>query len=221
MAEGKKSFVLYADQRECFDSVPDDVAGKLIKHIFAYVNDENPVSEEALVNALFIGVKGSLKRDLKKWEGQLEQRREAGKRSAEIRKKKREDERQRALTSVESRSTKEHEETRKATDSVSVSVSDSVSDSVNDKEEYYHIINEKLKLSFKDYDKLLKTYSPSEIDAKIFELENYDSKKRSKYKSMYLTLNRFLLKDRKQQEEKQAQKEQPKEKEYKYIRDHF
>ena len=38
---------------------------------------------------------------------------------------------------------------------------------------------------------------------------------------MYLTLNRFLLKDRKQQEEKQAQKEQPKEKEYKYIRDHF
>ena len=88
-------------------------------------------------------------------------------------------------------------------------------------EEYYYIIDEKLKLSFKDYEKLLKTYSPSEVDAKIFELENYDPKKRSKYKSMYLTLNRFLLKDRKQQEEKQAKKEEPKEKEYKYIRDHF
>ena len=219
MAKGKKSFVLYADQRECFDSVPDEVAGKLIKHIFAYVNDENPVTEELLVNALFIGIKSSLKRDLKKWEGQLEQRREAGKKSAEIRKKKREEEKQRALTSVEFRSTKEHEETRKATDSVSVS--DSVSDSVSEKEEYYYVIDEKLKLSTEDYKKLLETYSPSEVDAKIYEMENYDLKKRSKYKSMYLTLNKWLLKDRKEQEEKQAAKKEEPKKEYKYIRDHF
>lgn len=86
-------------------------------------------------------------------------------------------------------------------------------------EEYYYIINEKLKLSFKDYEKLLKSYSPSEVDAKIFELENYDLKKRSKYKSMYLTLNKWLLKDRKEQEAKQAAKKEEPKKEHTYIRD--
>lgn len=92
---------------------------------------------------------------------------------------------------------------------------------LKNKEEYYYIINEKLKLSFKNYEKLLKTYSPSEVDAKIYALENYDPEKRSKYKSMYLTLNRWLLDDRKKQEAKQAKKEETKEKEYKYVRDHF
>lgn len=85
------------------------------------------------------------------------------------------------------------------------------------KEEYYYIINDKLKLPNEKYKKLLETYTPSEVDAKIFELENYDPKKRSKYKSMYLTLNRFLLKDRKEQESKQ--KEAPKKEEHKVIRD--
>ena len=87
--------------------------------------------------------------------------------------------------------------------------------------EYYYIINDKLKLSCEEYEKLLKTYTPSEVDAKIYALENYEPKKRSKYKSMYLTLNRWLLDDRKKQEEKQAKKEEPKQQEYKYIRDHF
>jgi hypothetical protein len=89
------------------------------------------------------------------------------------------------------------------------------------KEEYYYIINDKLKLTNEKYKKLLETYSPSEVDAKIYALENYDPKKRSKYKSMYLTLNRWLLDDRKKQEAKQAKKEAPKKEEYKYIRDHF
>ena len=90
-----------------------------------------------------------------------------------------------------------------------------------EEEEYYYIINEKLKLTNEKYKKLLETYSPSEVDAKIYALENYEPKKRSKYKSMYLTLNRWLLDDRKKQEEKQAKKEEPKQQEYKYIRDHF
>lgn len=42
MAEGKKSFVAYADWNDMFQVLPDDVAGKLIKHIFSYVNDKKP-----------------------------------------------------------------------------------------------------------------------------------------------------------------------------------
>lgn len=117
MAAGKKSFVLYSDQKELFESLPDEQAGKLIKHIFKYVNDENPISEDALVNLAFISVKASLKRDLQKWEKQVEQRSAAGKASAEKRKQAltESNENQRPLKVV-------NETQRNSTDSVSVSV---------------------------------------------------------------------------------------------------
>jgi hypothetical protein len=85
MAKDKKSFVAYSDWKETFDNLSDEYAGKLIKHIFAYVNDESPISEDMVINAVFPNIMNSLKRDLVKWENQLEQRREAGKKSAEIR----------------------------------------------------------------------------------------------------------------------------------------
>jgi hypothetical protein len=62
--EGKKSFVLYTDQREVFEELDDELAGKLIKHIFAYVNDENPETDDLLINAVFANIKATLKRDL-------------------------------------------------------------------------------------------------------------------------------------------------------------
>ena len=86
MAEGKKSFVAYSDWYGMFKALPDEVAGKLIKHIFSYVNDENPTTEDFIINALFEQVKSTLKRDLKKWQEQQEQRKKAGIRSAEVRK---------------------------------------------------------------------------------------------------------------------------------------
>lgn len=83
--QGKKSFVLYTDQREVFDELSDEDAGKLIKHIFAYVNDENPITEDKLLKVAFLPIKTQLKRDLKSWEAKQDQRREAGKKSAESR----------------------------------------------------------------------------------------------------------------------------------------
>jgi len=117
MAEGKKSFVAYADWKEVFDALPNEDAGALIKHIFSYVNDENPISDSVLINAVFANIKSTLKRDLQKWETQLEQRRSAGKKSAEIRSTKSND-----------RSNSLNETTRNPT--VSVSVSENVNDNV-------------------------------------------------------------------------------------------
>lgn len=68
MAEGKKSFVAYVDWKDTFDALPDEKAGQLVKHLFSYVNDENPISEDILINAVFANIKNSLKRDLKKFE---------------------------------------------------------------------------------------------------------------------------------------------------------
>ena len=112
----KKSFILYLDQQDLFNKLPDDIAGKLIKHIFSYVNCEDPKTDELIIDVAFASIKQALKRDLEKWTGQREQRSEAGKKSAE----KRANEKQRKATTVESRSTNP---------TVSVNASVSVSDS--------------------------------------------------------------------------------------------
>jgi len=79
MAEGKKGFILYADQKEIFEQLSDQKAGQLIKHIYRYVNDENPKSKDAILNLAFTPIKTQLKRDLKHWEDIRQKRAEAGK----------------------------------------------------------------------------------------------------------------------------------------------
>lgn len=120
MAENKKSFIAYSDWDGMFQALPDEVAGKLIKHIFAYVNDRNPTSEDFIINALFEQVKSTLKRDLVKWEQQRDQRVIAGKKSAAIR-----------ATKTNDRSTTVDETERKPTVSVSVSDNVNVKERVN------------------------------------------------------------------------------------------
>jgi len=142
MSKDKKSFILYLDQQELFNKLPDEIAGKLIKHIFSYVNCENPEANDLLLDIAFSPIKQSLKRDLNKWETQLEQRSKAGKISAERRAAKA-NEAQRKATTVGTRSTK-------STDSVNVSVSDS--DSVSEVIKHLNIvINSKYKTSTKSH----------------------------------------------------------------------
>lgn len=72
MAQNKKSFLLYCDQQGIFNKLPDDIAGKLIKHIFAYVNDENPPCDDLLLSIAFEPIKTQLKRDLVKYVDYIE-----------------------------------------------------------------------------------------------------------------------------------------------------
>jgi hypothetical protein len=68
MAENKKSFLLYVDLIHTLKQLPDDKAGQLFKHILSYVNDENPVTDDMILNIAFEPIKQQLKRDLKKYE---------------------------------------------------------------------------------------------------------------------------------------------------------
>jgi len=120
MADNKKSFIAYSDWQGMFNALPDEVAGKLIKHIFSYVNDENPSSDDFIINALFEQVKATLKRDLFKWDNERKQRSNAGKKSAELRSTKFNE----RSTEVNERSTEVNGRQRNSTDSVSVSDSD-------------------------------------------------------------------------------------------------
>jgi hypothetical protein len=120
MAENKKSFILYCDQKGVWDKLDDAQAGRLIKHIISYVNDDNPVAPDFITELAFEPIKASLKRDLKKWENQQEQRSEAGKRSAEVRK------RNAKLAERDSTTVNERSISSTVNGSVSVNVNDSV-----------------------------------------------------------------------------------------------
>ena len=68
MAKNKKSFQLYTEWIESFEILSNEEAGKLIKHVFRYVNDLNPDTPDRLTELSFTPIKQQLKRDLKKWE---------------------------------------------------------------------------------------------------------------------------------------------------------
>jgi len=65
--QGKKSFLLYCDMIYSFEALTDEQAGKLIKIVFEYVNDRDPVIEDQLLNFAFTTIKVALKRDLEEW----------------------------------------------------------------------------------------------------------------------------------------------------------
>ena len=67
--ESKKSFILYADLIHTVSKMPSDKAGDLFKHILKYVNDEDPVTDDLIIQLTFEPIKQQLKRDLDKWSG--------------------------------------------------------------------------------------------------------------------------------------------------------
>jgi len=141
MAKDKKGFVLYADMQEVFEELDDKDAGQLIRHIFAYVNDENPVTDNPMVKISFIPIKKQLKRDLEKYEKVREKRSIAGKKSAESRQQT--STKSTHVKSVEQTSTKS---TVNVNDNVNVSVNDNVTVNVKDIK-YKNILLSELKNS--------------------------------------------------------------------------
>jgi len=78
MAENKKSFVLYCDLIHTIEKLPDDKAGLLLKHLFRYVNDKDPITDDLIVEIAFEPIKHQLKRDLSKWDDKIDRLTEQG-----------------------------------------------------------------------------------------------------------------------------------------------
>ena len=136
MAENKTSFVLYSDQRTLIDLLSNEQAGKLLKHIYSYVNDENPICEDVLINVAFEPIKQQFKRDLKKWERTKESRSKAGLASAEARKNKQSSTKSTNVKCVQQSST-----------NPTVNVNDNVNVNVNVNDIKNNIDSRKLKFS--------------------------------------------------------------------------
>ena len=102
MAEGKKSFVLYADLLDNIEHLTNEEKGILFNHLLEYVNDKNPILEDRILVTAWKPIEKQLKRDLKKFEEVKTKRSEAGKRSAELRALKGNEQTSTNSTSVES-----------------------------------------------------------------------------------------------------------------------
>tara|TARA_R110000772_G_scaffold6139_1_gene21602 strand:+ start:223 stop:870 length:648 start_codon:yes stop_codon:yes gene_type:complete len=121
MAEDKKGFVLYADLIHTLGKMPDDKAGELFKHILSYVNDQDPVTDDLIIQLTFEPIKQQLKRDLKKYDEIKLKRSDAGKESARLKALKKKQQDKQKSTSVES----------VQQDSTNPTVRDTVNDNVN------------------------------------------------------------------------------------------
>lgn len=77
MAKGKNKITIYRDWVDYFEPLTDEEAGKLIKHLLRYTDDQNPVGDR-MTELLFIPLKKTLKRDLKEWEAICEKNRNNG-----------------------------------------------------------------------------------------------------------------------------------------------
>lgn len=78
MAEDKNGFILYKDLIHTVKKMPIEKAGELFLHILKYVNDENPETDDLLIELTFEPIKQSLKRDLKKYETKVSKNSDAG-----------------------------------------------------------------------------------------------------------------------------------------------
>jgi hypothetical protein len=143
-----------------------------------YVNDQNPTTENPLVEIAFEPIKQQLKRDLVKFEDVKVKRSEAGKAGA----------------------TKRWQEIANANKGIqtiaNIAVNDNVNVNVISKDIYRSFAH--LSITNADVEKLLDKYSINEIDEVLDSIENFKGNK--KYTSLYLTANKWLSKNKKSTE---------------------
>lgn len=183
MAENKKSFVLYCDQQNIFKMLPDDLAGKLIKHIFSYVNDENPETNDLVMQLAFEPIKMQLKRDLRHWDEIREKRSENGKLGG---RPKKQTEAKKANGFLEKQT-----KAKKAVN-VNVNVNDNVNVNVINKDNIYRAFGH-LQITTAEVDKIIADgWERQQVDEILDEIENYRNNKN--YVSLNLTARKWLAK---------------------------
>jgi hypothetical protein len=178
MAKDKKSFILYSDAIHTVEKLSDTDAGQLLKHLLRYVNDQNPTTDNPLVEIAFEPIKQQLKRDLVKFEDVKVKRSEAGKAGATKRWQMLSNDNKGIQTIA------------------NIAVNDNDNVNVISKDIYRSFAH--LSISNADVEKLLDKYSINEIDEVLDSIENFKGNK--KYTSLYLTANKWLSKNKKSTE---------------------
>ena len=128
MAENKKSVLLYCDLIHTVEKMDNETAGQFFKHYLRYINDQNPETDNLIVDISFESVKQNLKRDLKKWEARAENSRKNGTKGGRPKKTQPEPKKPNGLNENPT------EPKEPVKDTVTVTVTDTVKDIVTVKE---------------------------------------------------------------------------------------
>jgi len=189
MAESKKSFLLYTDVLHTVKKLTDIQAGLLFKHILSYVNDENPVIDDFIIEIAFEPIKQSLKRDLKKYESIIEDRSKAGRlgglRSGEIRKKKKE---ANEAIALKTKQTKQRQANEAVNDNVIV-----IDKEKEKKEKEKNKYAEFVFMQTEEYEKLIQQHGEGNTKTFIEILNNYKGSNGKKYKSDYMAILNWVI----------------------------
>ena len=130
----KNSFILYHDQKQVFDELTDEQAGKLIKAIYEY-NINGKVKLTGALRLVFIPFKTAFDRNNEKWDETAEKRSEAGKKhtgNQHTRKKQQDLEQMEQVFQNGTNGTVSVSVSGNVNDNVSVNVNDSVSVNIPD-----------------------------------------------------------------------------------------
>ncbi len=174
MAKGKNTVLVYRDWMATFEALEDDEAGRLIKHFFKFINDENPIAPDRITKIVFEPIRQQLERDLTAWKKELPTKIESGRnggiKSGETRRKK-----------IEERSkTKQNEENEantlilhenEANEGVKVKVKVNVKDINTQKESAnefnFDFVEDSYKIAFLDWVEYRKQKKPFTLQVSI------------------------------------------------------
>ena len=202
MAENKKSFILYADLIKSIEHLTYEEKGILLTHILEYVNDMNPILTDRLILTAWNPIELHLKRDLKKYEEVKAKRSIAGKRSAELRALKNDEQNSTNSTSVESVQQCSTNPTDNDNDNVTDNVNVINNNNINFEKllsflnsktgRNFKVINETTKKKY--YARLKEGYTKDDILNAIINAVNSDYHKENNFK--YLTPEFFSRADK-------------------------
>jgi len=178
MAENKKSFLLYIDIYHTVKKLTDEQAGVLFKHILSYVNDENPILNNLLLEIAFEPIKQSLKRDLRSYEAICKRNQHNGLKGGRPKKKPKK-------PSGLINNPNNPDEPRKADIDIDIDI-DKEKEKKNKYAPYVLLLDS-------EYFKLTEKYGDDIAKKCVEKLNNYKGSTGKKYKSDYLTILNWVV----------------------------